>query len=512
MSIHYSSAPVVPSLQNVAASGPQMQSIPQMRLAQIGDVQYIGNLSYAQVLVWNGRYWQNSEIGSMLSLQDLNDVEVDDETVTEGDVLTWNGTSWVNMPVSINDLGGVTITDPVIYDFLSYDGTEWINAQAQLGMLSDVDINDPVAGQVLSYTVHEGPGPGFTGWQNTNLGGSPGDVAGWNSSSQLGPIGLGYQTAPDNEGFGLFTPFTAGPPFVTLGDGDIYVGQPSVTVTYASTGQGVVIGSNTIASAVGNSVLIGANASDSGQVFQTVVGAAASSPTPGAIVLGNSVTGVQSNTALTLGVNSDSVNTAYGNGENAAPGLMYMNVELLVGSDNPSAGANYQYYLPLVGPVGNFSDSPLVTWPSMITQVQGEGGTLPTSTLVTLGWLTITGRNDMAWAVGGSGNNTVTTNNNGWYDVDFTFNIQTDVTDTWTFAIFNFINVTQAVTYPLGLVPRGSNAVLALSGQSVQSYSVRRLLQWNTSTSFQIACALDGVSGATQPGGWLTLSAQYRGP
>lgn len=512
MAIRFSSSGNVPTLPNIVLATPNLPggSSYTLLLDDLGDVT-LGTLARGDVLTWTGNRWANrAGGGGDIALEDLTDVVITD--VMLGDVLTWNGEDWVNLPggggaETLEDLLDVQITDRQIYDFLGWDGTYWVNAMAELSILSDVDLDDPQNGQLLVYRqVDDEPGV----WVNSNLDGSVGQVAGWVQNGfydVLGPLGLSYTTSADNTAVGLFSPQISGP-YPTLGTNDVAIGWfPS----YTSTGGGIVIGNNVTATAVGSSVLIGDNSTDNGTANQTVVGANAGGMTPGGIILGNAAVGYQSNSGFVLGLNSGSVNSAYGNDADAAPGLMYLNVEAFVGSDNPGSGQLYQYYLPLVGPVPNFSSSPLVCFPPMMTNLIGFGGApLPTSSTFTVSWASI-GRNDLSWSISGAGNSVVTVNNTGLYVIELSGRIANLSTDTWSWMVMN-LTYLPSTTIPLMMIPRGSAAAVTLGGLNATGYSFRRLFNFVSGTQFTLTGAIDGSNGVNQPTSWITLWADYRGP
>lgn len=86
-------------------------------------------------LVYNGTEWENGPAGSALTLENSRVISL------SGDVsgsVSFDGSQNVNIATTVNtasvaldELYGLTITDPLEFQTLEYNGTEWVNANAQ---------------------------------------------------------------------------------------------------------------------------------------------------------------------------------------------------------------------------------------------------------------------------------------------------------------------------------------------------------------------------------------------
>ena len=160
----------------------------------------ISNPTNGQYLIYDGTNWVNADGGGgggASSLSELNDVDLDEPTLTEGQLLYYNGSEWVNYEyfalgigqyspedgdiliyvkededapgvwqnfsiadaIELSKLGDVVIDDSDLQSgqVLTYNGSEWVNASgggggaSDLSDLNDVTITSPTNGQVLTY-------------------------------------------------------------------------------------------------------------------------------------------------------------------------------------------------------------------------------------------------------------------------------------------------------------------------------------------------------------------------
>lgn len=125
---------------------------------------------------WDAAYgWGNHAVQGYLqsiaaqSINALNDVEINSETLATDQVIKWNGTSWVNGTGGggttingLNDVGDVTITSASLADnqILRYDsGTEkWRNETFSGISLTDLSVTTATASSTPSLTYNSGTG------------------------------------------------------------------------------------------------------------------------------------------------------------------------------------------------------------------------------------------------------------------------------------------------------------------------------------------------------------------
>ena len=83
------------------------------------------------------------------SLDNLTNTTI--TSATSGDVLTYNGTKWVNKEDSLDNLTNVTITSENTGDAVVYDGSKWINQENSVDNLTNTTITSATSGDTLSY-------------------------------------------------------------------------------------------------------------------------------------------------------------------------------------------------------------------------------------------------------------------------------------------------------------------------------------------------------------------------
>ena len=139
------------------------------------------NITSTKTQQWDAAYsWGNHAVQgylqsiAALSINALNDVEIDSGTLTTDQVLRWNGTSWVNGTGAggttingINDIGDVNITSVADSEFLKYDSStsKWINSPIPeinaINDIGDVNIGGNLANDhILRYNSTSG------NWEN----------------------------------------------------------------------------------------------------------------------------------------------------------------------------------------------------------------------------------------------------------------------------------------------------------------------------------------------------------
>ena len=123
---------------------------------------------------WDAAYgWGNHAVQGYLqsiaaqSINALNDVEINSETLATNQVIKWNGTSWVNGTGGggttingLNDVGDVTITSVADNQILRYDsGTaQWRNETFSGISLTDLSVTTATASSTPSLTYNSGTG------------------------------------------------------------------------------------------------------------------------------------------------------------------------------------------------------------------------------------------------------------------------------------------------------------------------------------------------------------------
>ena len=124
------------------------------KMSKLEDVT-INNPQDGEILVYNSttNKWENKELDVAVNIEDLENVDINPATLTNGAIIKYDSSSqkWINSSETLNDISDVTVTTPQNKQVLKYNGSRWVNSDNKVVDLADVQIINPVAGQILVY-------------------------------------------------------------------------------------------------------------------------------------------------------------------------------------------------------------------------------------------------------------------------------------------------------------------------------------------------------------------------